>query len=132
MGVNLNSALMLYAAGSFLGTLSYLAIIVFQQFLGSALGKIFFTMNYDELMINACYAGLWALLFMLTGHEKFKNMLIALLPGVTYLAVVKDGFTANLTTFDFSYFATYETPLVLVAFALIWGLGLPKIIGGGH
>lgn len=132
MGVSLNSALMLYGAGSFLGAVSYLLIMVFQQFLGSAFGKIFFTMNYEEIMINSCYSGIIALVFMFTGHDKFKNILIGLAPGIVYLTVVREGIFNKLTTFDFSYFATYETPLVLVVFALVWGLGMPKLVGGSH
>lgn len=129
--MNLNTSLMLYAAGSLLGTASYLSIIVFQQFMGSSLGKLFFTMDYNELMVNACFSGLWALVFMLTGHEKYKNLLISLLPSMTYLASTRGGFTNVLGSFDLSMFATYETPLVLVIFAVIWGLGLPKIINQG-
>lgn len=131
MGLNLNSALLLYAAGSLMGTVCYLIIMVFQQFLGSSLGKLFFTMNYDELMFNACYGGIWALLFMFTGFDKYKNLLIALLPGLTYLAMVRGGFTSMLGKLDLSSFTTYETPLVLITFALVWGLGLPKVLNNG-
>ena len=45
MGVSLNSALLLYAAGSLMGTLSYFVIVIFQLFLGSSLGKMFFTIT---------------------------------------------------------------------------------------
>lgn len=131
MGVNLNSALLLYAAGSLMGTLSYLLIMVFQQFLGSSLGKLFFTMNYDELMINACYSGIWALIFMFTPFEKYKNLLVSLLPGLTYLAMVRGGFTSMLGTLDLSSFATYETPLVFAVFVCLWGFGLPKLLNNG-
>lgn len=129
--MDLRTGLVLYGAGSLLGTGAYFAVIIFQQFMGSALSKIFFTMNYDELMINACYSGLWALVFMFTGHEKYKNLLISLLPAMTYLASARGGFSHVLNTFDISMFTTYETPLVLIAFALFWGLGLPKIVNQG-
>lgn len=129
--MDLRSGLVLYAAGSLMGTVAYLSIIVFQQFMGSALGKIFFTMDYNEMMVNACFSGLWALVFMFTSHEKYKNLLISLLPAMTYLANIRGGFTHVLNTFDLSMFTTYETPLVLVTFALLWGLGLPKVANQG-
>ncbi|HAG52186.1 MAG TPA: hypothetical protein DCL21_00165 [Alphaproteobacteria bacterium] len=131
MGVNLNSGLVLYAAGSLMGTLSYLLIMVFQQFMGSSLGRLFFTINYEELMVNACYSGLWALIFMFTPYEKYRNLMISLLPGLTYLASTRGGFNTVLQKFDLSLFTTYETPLVLVVFAALWGLGINKLINNG-
>tara|TARA_Y100001960_G_C14749823_1_gene867800 strand:- start:490 stop:879 length:390 start_codon:yes stop_codon:yes gene_type:complete len=129
--MSFQAGLMLYAAGSLMGTASYLLIILFQQFMGSSLGKLFFTMNYEELMINACFSGLWALVFMFTGHEKYKNLLISLLPAMTYLASTRGGFTNVLGSFNLNMFTTYETPLVLAVFAVLWGLGLPKVINQG-
>jgi hypothetical protein len=128
MGANLNSALVLYAAGSLMGTASYLLIIVFQQFMGSSLGKLFFTMDYTEMMINACYCGLWALVYMFTKHDTYKNLLISLLPSLTYLASTRGGFTKVFNSFDLTMFTTYETPLILAVFAVLWGLGIPKIL----
>jgi hypothetical protein len=68
---------------------------------------------------------------MFTGHEKYKNLLISLLPAMTYLASTRGGFTNVLGSFDLSMFTTYETPLVLAVFAVLWGLGLPKVINQG-
>lgn len=128
MGININSALLLYAAGSFSGAICYLAVVVFQQFMGSSLGRLFFSLDKQELIEISCYSGLWALIFMVLPYEKYRNLLISILPGLTYLTIIRGGFSSVLHNFDLSLFASYETPLVLGLFAIIWGLGIPKML----
>ena len=131
MGFSLNSGLLLYAAGSLMGTISYLLIIAFQQLLGSSLGKLFFTLDYDQMITNACYSGLWGLIFMFLPYQLYRNILIGLLPGLTFLAEYRGGFNTVLNTVNLNMFTNYETPLILICFCVVWGLGIPKILKQG-
>lgn len=131
MGVNLKSTMLFYGAGSLMGTVSYLLIITFQQLLGSSLGRLFFTLDYNEMIRNSVFCGLWALVLMFIPYQKYRNLIIGILPGATFITETKGGFNTVISNLDYGMFAGYETPLFIAVFCVVWGLGIPKIIGQG-